>query len=53
MDFFFLISKLNFKRYLKREAEPRDYELWSTEKPDLQRSTYKILGKNLKDDVSY
>lgn len=38
-------------RYLKREAEPKDNELWSGNKPNLQQSTYKILGKNLKDDV--
>jgi len=35
---------------LKRENEPRDYELWSGNKPNLHQSTYKILAKQLDDD---
>ncbi len=42
----------NLRRYLKRENEPRDYELWSGDKPNLHQSTYKILGKQLDDETA-
>jgi len=43
-------SVLSNKWYLKRESEPRDFDLWSGPKPNLQQSTYKILGKSLATD---
>lgn len=43
---------LTNKWYLKRESEPRDYDLWSGNKPNLQQSTYKILGKQLDNDIA-
>jgi len=45
-------SVLSNKWYLKRESEPRDFNLWSGNKPNLQQSTYKILAKQL-DNESY
>lgn len=42
---------LSNKWHLKREAEPRDFELWSGDKPNLHQSTYKILGKNIPSEV--
>lgn len=48
--YFSLILFLFVSRYLKRENEPRDNELWSGPKPNLHQSTYKILGKQLEND---
>lgn len=39
-------------RYLKRESEPKDRELWSGDKPNLHQATYKMIGKNIESDVS-
>ncbi len=44
-------SKLYF-RHLKREAEPRDHELWSGNKPSLHQSTYDNLQKDIPSNVS-
>ena len=44
-------SVLSNKWHLKRESEPRDRELWSGDRPNLQQSTYKILSKTLPDEV--
>lgn len=43
---------LSNKWYLKRENEPKDYDLWSGTKPNLHQSTYKILGKQLDGDTA-
>ena len=39
------------KWYLKREAEPKDNELWTGNKPNLHQATYKMIGKNIPSDV--
>ena len=44
---------LSNKWHQKREAEPRDYELWSGNKPNLHQSTYVQLQKNIPSDVSF
>lgn len=46
------MNLFNFEqnRYLKRESEPRDNNLWSGNKPNLQQSTYKILAKQLDNE---
>lgn len=41
---------LSNKWYLKRENEPRDFDLWSGPKPNLHQSTYKILAKQLDNE---
>jgi hypothetical protein len=33
----------------KREAEPKDNELWSGPKPNMRQSTYNSIGKHLDD----
>ena len=48
-----LFCCLALKRHQKRESEPVDFPLWSGDKPNLQRSTYKLLAKNIPSDVIY
>ena len=42
---------LSNKWHQKREAEPRDHELWSGNRPNLHQSTYIQLQKNVQSDV--
>jgi hypothetical protein len=39
------------KWYLKREAEPKDNELWTGDKPNLHQGTYKQISKDIPSDV--